>query len=230
MFSPSLPLEYYNAQTRANYYLNPYSGQYIRNKSYARRLQRGFARGLSQAESRGHRVSARGLSESAERRARAEERGSLSPYQVFLGGFERRYGFSYAYWRTLYRRWIAEINRRAWPQATSSRMYVDENGVRADPRIFPGDITAVKQLYDQGFRPERSSSPASWQEWVENQLAVKLETMIEYQDNHNRVPGKMMFASRSGSWMRTGAPAEAVVTLRLATAASAPPIEFWWYH
>lgn len=35
-------------------YLNPYKGTYTTSRSYALRMQRGYARGISQAEARGH--------------------------------------------------------------------------------------------------------------------------------------------------------------------------------
>lgn len=51
----------------ATAYLNPYKGTYITNRSYAQRMQRGYARGLSQAEARGH-TPFLGLTESQWRR------------------------------------------------------------------------------------------------------------------------------------------------------------------
>jgi hypothetical protein len=236
MFSPSLPLEYFNAQTGFTYYLNPYTGQYIRNERYARRLQRGYRYGLSRTEARRsgvHGVAAyraRGQSETQQRVASAQARGNLSPYQVFLGGFERRYGFSYSDWRRWYRRYIKEINERAWPQASSPRMQRDETG-RRDPRIFPEDIRAIIELYNGGYRPVRSSSPASWREWVENHLATRLINMIDYQDNHNSTPAKEAFvAEAQDTWLRTQVPAEDIMSLQLATAAAGPPVEWWYYH
>lgn len=227
-FSPSLPLEYYNVQAKQTYYLNPYSGQYIRNRSYAQRLQRGFSAGMSRAEARGHRVSSSGLSESQQRTLRAQERGDLSPYQVFLGGFERRYGFSYQYWRLLWSRWIKDINARVWPNAPSPRMQV-KGGQRADPRIFPNDIAEIRKMYAAGFRETRASSPASWQEWVENHLAQRFYAIVEYQDNHNPTPGKQLWNAREQTWHRVALPAEEIFNFQ-ATLITAPPVEWWWYH
>lgn len=233
MFSPSLPNEYYNAATGRTYYLNPYSGQYITNKTYARRLQRGFARGLTRTAARRNIRAEPGYSESRERAARAQERGNLSPYQVFLGGFERRYGFSYREWRRWYRLYVREINQRAWPTASSPRMQSDENG-RKDPRLFPQDITYVKNLYDQGLRPSSASSPATWQEWVEINLAARLDVMIEKQDNNNPDPAKQRWNSRDEIWTRPGVIDYAQEILESdyigLTASVGPPREWWFYH
>ena len=221
MFSPSLPLEYVDPQGNTRY-LNPYSQQYIRNKSYALRLQRGFGRGLSQSEARGHGISARGLTESQERVARATERGDLSPYQLFLGGFERRYGFSYQYWRLIYRRYIKEINQRSWPSGPRGQQ--DEY----DPRIFASDISRIKSLYDQGYRDLRGNSPVTWQEWVENHLAIRLDAIVQWQDNHNKTPGREMFSSHNEIWARVATPA--VFVPGAPTAISGPRRAWWFYH
>lgn len=231
MFSPSLPNEYYNANTGRTYYLNPYSGQYITNRTYARRMQRGFERGLSRTAARRNIAAGPEYSESRERAARDLERGNLSPYQRFLGGFQRNYGFEYRQWRSWYNRYIREINHRSWPQATSGRMQRDANGNRQDPRMFPEDLAEVKRLYEQGFRPTSASSPVTWEEWIEINLAGRLAVMIEYQDNGNKDPARERFASRDETWERDEADiGEFYLGIEDINYITGPPLVWWFYH
>lgn len=95
-------------------YFNPYTGTYIRSKSYAQRMQRGYARGMTRQEARGH-VPAVGMTEYGQRRAREEARDFA---------FEQRYGFKYSYWLYLRRNWVDEINEMAAPSANIDPLLV----------------------------------------------------------------------------------------------------------
>src|SRR5579863_9340329 len=68
MAMPPEPLEII-LPTGQTGYLNPYKGTYTTSRSYALRMQRSFARGISQSEARGHKAVG-GLSESQWRRLR----------------------------------------------------------------------------------------------------------------------------------------------------------------
>lgn len=202
-------------------YLNPYQGTYSESRSYARRMQSSYARGLSQATARGHRtVNGRSESQIRRDRERITYGDQLPPWQRFGLGFEQRYGFSYAYWRFLRRNWIDEINQRAYPHPHSRYMMVDANGQRADPRIFPSDITAIRQLYDNGFRDPVHSEVTTWQQWVELRLVERLTAIRDYQDMHDPTFGRLAYQNRSSVWLNAN----------LMGGASAPPLELWWYH
>lgn len=181
-------------------YLNPYRGTYTTSRSYALRMQRGYARGLRQSESRGKPVSPGGLSESQLRRER----------------FEQQYGIPYRVWERLRRKYIIELNKRSWPGGPS-RMNTDDMGNRNDPRVFPSDIYAIRRLYDTGYR-DPVTPVETWEQYAEVRLSQRLNALIMYQDYNDSDPGRADYNSRSGIWYGAF------------TAASAPPIELWYYH
>lgn len=74
-------------------YLNPYSGGYSPNRAYALRMQRGYARGLTQTQAR------RGV----------ELPPDYSESQVRRERFQATYGISYNYYRRLQVRYGADI-------------------------------------------------------------------------------------------------------------------------
>lgn len=163
-------------------YLNPYSGTYSESRSYAMRMQRNFARGISQSEARGHQAVG-GVTESQRRSLRFEE----------LHGIPRRV------WDRLYRRHIREINKRTWAAAPGPRMNAP-GGVRNDPRIFPSDIAAIKALYDTGYR-DPVSGAATWEQYAEERLSQRKMAMRDYQDNHEPASGRAQFDNRTSTWV-----------------------------
>ena len=181
-------------------FLNPYSGTYSASRSYALRMQRNYARGITQAEARGHRPTDEGLTESQVRRVR----------------FQERHGISYNDWARFYRRYVREINRRSFPTAPGPAMVID-NGVRRDPRIFPEDIAAVRDLYNNGFR-DPVYNPGSWEEWTDQRLAERLGALVDFQDSADSAAGSQQFWGRTSAWIGTMG------------IAAAPPVEFWYYH
>lgn len=116
-------------------------------------------------------------------------------------------------WRKLY---IQEINRRSFPSAPSRSMQF-RDGTRVDPRIFISDILMVKQLYDGGYR-DPVLSPRTWEEWVELRLRERLSALVAYQDESDYMPGRIQYGQRNGTW------------IGFFGAASAPPVELWYYH
>ena len=75
-------------------YWNPYSQAYTTSRSYAMRLQRGYAQGVSRQQARrGIRSWIPGMSE-AQNRAQA---------------FQDKYGISYNYWRRIQRKYLTKI-------------------------------------------------------------------------------------------------------------------------
>lgn len=197
-----MPLEIISPEG-APRYLNPYTLRYTASKSYAERMQRGYARGLSQQESRGKRAG--------------------REYEQRKSAFEARYGFTPQYWDYLRRNWINEINRRAWRNAPSQSMQF-VNGQRADPRIFPSDITQIKTLYDSGYRDPVYPNAGTWMAWAEERLYERLQAILDYQVNTDKSTGRDAYYARAQTWLPGG-----MFTGALA-AASAPPIELWWYH
>lgn len=92
-----------------------------------------------------------------------------------------------------------------------------DGGVRQDPRIFPEDIAAVRDLYTNGFR-DPVYDPGSWEQWVEQRLAERLSALVQYQDDNDSAPGSQQFWGRTSAW------------IGFMGAAAAPPVEFWYYH
>jgi hypothetical protein len=217
---PGLPLEIILPSGRPAW-LNPYQGTYSESRNYALRMQRNYSRGISQASARGHSTTAGGLSETQVRRQReqAKYQDELSPWQRFGIGFENRYGFTYNYWRKLRRRYIDEINARALPNAPSNRMIMLA-GQRRDPRVFPADIAAIRQLYQSGFRDPVHSGAATWEQWTELRLLERLTAIRDYQDGADPTFGRNAYYARSDVWL----------SVNLLGGASGPPIELWWYH
>lgn len=161
-------------------YLNPYTGKYTRSKSYARRMQGAFARGLTQSEARGHRAVG-GETETQRRRRQTRERTGLTPWESFGIGFQQRYGFSYTYWRKLRRRYVDEINRRASPGAA----------------IKPSHITDVINLFNMGWFDSQRPELRSWEAWVEVHLGERLWSTILFQDERERAYGQFNFVRRN---------------------------------
>ena len=160
-------------------YLNPYTGTYTASRSYGLRMQRGYSRGLPQFEARG-----KPSGESRIRREQAAERGT-TPWELFKSSFERRYGFSYSYWRSLRRRWVDEINR-----------LTSKDGFG---HIEPVHIQQVIQLFATGWRDRQFPELDTWQAWVENSLDLRLENMIAYQEYGEINPGRQRWLSRSSN-------------------------------
>lgn len=197
MATPQPPEIFLPSGERA--YLNPYRGTYTTSRSYALRMQRNYARGISQGEARGHQT-AGGPSESVLRRQR----------------FEQEYGIPYHVWERFRRKYIKEINDRSW-RGGPSTMQLNEFGNRADPRIFLSDILAIRELYDRGYR-DPVTPVDTWEQYAEVRLSQRLNALIMYQDYNDADPGRADYNNRSGIWYGTF------------SAASAPPIELWYYH
>lgn len=162
-------------------YLNPYRGTYTPSRSYALRMQRGYARGLSQGDARGKRVTATGQTEYQRRAAATQERYGMSPWQLRYGiGFERRYGFKYRYWRKLQRMYVNDINARSSPGGA----------------ISPSTVGQVKENWRVGFRDQFQPDlrgPDDWEPWIERRLSEKLDDMISYQDLGEKANGAYHF-------------------------------------
>lgn len=170
MTSPA-PLEIDLPGGRRGYY-NPYSGRYTTSRSYAQRMQRGFARGVSQQTARGQRPA-----EHIIRRERERERGGVD----FPFGFEQRYGFSYGYWQRLRRMGVSEINRRSAPGG----------------RIEPLMVTQVIEAWRFGWRDQNRPELTSWQMWVEVHIVERLAAQRMYQDENESGLGYYNFQLRS---------------------------------
>jgi hypothetical protein len=196
----SEPLFIIDVETRETLYYNPYSGQYTRSRSYAERMQRNYLRGISRQEARGH-APAANTTEASTRRER----------------FLQRYQIGYNRWRRWQRRYIREINQLAWKDGPRT-LQIDENGQRADPRIFLIDALAVKQLFDSGFRDPVYPNVLTWDDWFEERLKERLYALQQYHDNHNPQPGRQQWQTHAGTWFGQFA------------SATGPPIELWYYH
>lgn len=223
-------------RTGETQYLNPYQRTYTPRRAYARRMQSGFRRGLTQQQARRNVTGyAPGVSEYQIRREREREKYQQLPPNVplYQFNFEQRYGFSYLYWRRLRRRYIQEINQRAWHNPPSNRMNI-EGGQRRDPRVFPGDIAEVKRLYDAGNRDPLYPDLTSWEQWAELRLAERLTAIRAYQDDLSEAEaevvesgpayGRAKYFSREEFWPPGG------VWLMAGVVSVAPVIELWWYH
>lgn len=139
-------------------------------------MQRGYARGLSQHEARGQRGG-----ESVRRRERVERETGQTPWQIYAFNFRQRYGFSYSYWRTLRKRYINEINRRASPGA----------------QMLPSHITDIINLFNMGWRDDRRPELRTWEAWVEVHLGERLWSTILYQDDGETAYGSFNFTFRN---------------------------------
>lgn len=96
-------------------------------------------------------------------------------------------------------------------------MVIDANGNRNDPRVFIGDILAIKTLYDQGYR-DPVVPVQNWEQYAEVRLEQRLNALVMYQDHNDSEPGRADYSNRSGTWYG------------YLGMASAPPIEMWYYH
>lgn len=161
-------------------YLNPYSRTYTTKRDYGLRMQRNYARGIRQAEARGHKPSILGETESQRRRRLAIEQGT-TPYQQRLTTWALRYpGMSYSWYQRIYRMYIAEINYRSSP----------------DTRIGPSTVYA--QLANSGspnLPPPQQPPTGHTEEWVENQLLWRLKAMQDFQDEGDNEVGHALYVN-----------------------------------
>lgn len=113
-------------------YLNPYTGGYSPSRSYALRMQRGYARGLTQTQARRGVTLPAGYSESQVRR----ERGYSGEIQ--RQRFEQRYpGITYNEYRSYQRRYGSDIvNTR--PGGISPQLIVQAKQQEASGILPPG--------------------------------------------------------------------------------------------
>lgn len=155
-------------------YYNPYTGRYTTSKSYGLRMQRGYARGVSQQTARGKPASEHII---RKEREQAKEGGGID----YPFNFERVYGFSYGYWQRLRRMGVSEINRRSAPGG----------------RIVPIMVTQVIEAWRFGWRDINRPEITSWQMWVELHIVERLAAMRLYQDNNDSQLGSLNFRMRS---------------------------------
>lgn len=198
MTTPSIggqPLQIVHPNGETILYLNPYTGTYTASKSYGLRMQRGYRRGLPQYEARG-----KPAGEAAIRRQQIQEQYGQTPWQRFTQSFERRYGFSYSYWRYLRRNWVDEIN-----SLTSK----DGFG-----HITPTTVSQIIQMWNAGIHDPYHPEFESWQAWVENRLETRLDDTVAYQEFRDKEPGRISWGQRN--W--------------LTMTGTGPPIEFYYYH
>lgn len=166
MSSP-LPPEILDPQGRT-LYLNPYRQTYTANRAYAYRQQRGFARGLTQSEARGHAVR-NGLTES--------QRRQRPSYSESAFAFQARHGVSLAWWRRMRRLYINPMNAMASPGNQITLSFIDQEMQNAPT------LTAVTQ------------EPAG-PEWMEQRLAERLYAMDMYREGNSQ-PGFAYFQMRT---------------------------------
>lgn len=132
-------------------------------------------------------------------------------------------GLTESQWRRLRRLYVDQINAMSWAEGPP-RMYAP-GGHRQDPRIFRHDVQAIVQLYDQGYRDPGAPSINNWLQYAEWRLAARLSAMIAYQEDGDPIPGRAAFFGHSQIWPKSGVWLQAGFDF-----ASAPPIEFWYYH
>jgi hypothetical protein len=132
-------------------------------------------------------------------------------------------GLTESQWRRLRRLYVDDINRMAWEEGPP-RMNAP-GGVRKDPRIFKQDVQAIQNLYDQGYRDPGAPSIDNWLAYAEWRLAGRLSAMIAYHEDSDPMPGRMAFFGHSQVWPKSGIWLQSGFDF-----ASAPPIEFWYYH
>lgn len=174
------PLQIIHPNGKTILYLNPYSGTYTASRSYGLRMQRGYARGLPQYEARGKRAN-----EARIQRERIQEQYGQTPWERFNQSFERRYGFSYSYWRYLRRKWIDEINKKT-----------SKDGFG---HIKPIQVAQMIQLFQTGWRDKAFPEFTDWKPWTENALDLRLENMLAYQEDGDPLPGRGRFFARSSN-------------------------------
>jgi hypothetical protein len=151
-------------------YLNPYRGTYTTSRSYALRMQSGYARGMSRQSARGH-VSPTGVTEYALRAQR----------------FQQKYGYSLSWWRKVQRKYIQPIEDMGqvpgndWPTAGNWRDIIAE------------DYRIVTLWYGTGPVPGIIIPPENI---VEERLMIKIESMVEYREG-DRSTGRGEFYARS---------------------------------
>jgi CubicO group peptidase (beta-lactamase class C family) len=158
-------------------YLNPYSGTYTPSRAYGLRMQRAFSRGLGQGTARGHRIGPTGLTESQRRYQQSVAATGQTPWQRYTLNFERTYGFSYNYWRQLWRKWIKEINSRVDASVAVTPQWVQQEMVNID-------------FYAAGGLAGKP--------WIEQRLDAKLASIIAYQDDNDKSLGFGYYINRDG--------------------------------
>jgi len=181
-------------------YYNPYSQAYTPSRSYGLRMQRGYARGLTQTQARRAAtpraaINRLGISESQYRRQQIRQRQEeLRREQEFLAGiqFRSQYGFELSYWNYLRASYVDEINQN---RVEGSNIDV----------IQPQSVADIIQLYNMGAVDITEYD--TWQGWVEHRLEELMEDIRDYKRGQYQ-PGQVNFYSRPAY----------------------TPIEFWWYH
>lgn len=148
-------------------FLNPYRQTYTANRPYAYRMQRGFARGLTQSEARGQGVR-NGLTES-QRRQRPD-------YSTSAAAFYARHGVTLAWWRRMRRLYINPMNAEASPGNQITLAFIDQEMQNAP----------VLAATTGGSGPE----------WMEQRLAERLYAMDEYRVGNSQ-PGFAYFQIRT---------------------------------
>jgi hypothetical protein len=111
------------------------------------------------------------------RRQQDLENYGQTPWQRFTRSFERRYGFSYSYWKKLRRLGIDRINQLSSPGM----------------QVTPGLVAQELQMEDR-FSFFQRPGPMG-KAWLEQRIPEKLYSMEQYR-NHNRMPGNQYFAMR----------------------------------
>lgn len=176
MTTPQQPLEIILPATATRgprpAFLNPYTGKYTTSRSYALRMQSGFRRGLTQNQARRGIQSVARESETARRRRLSLSAYGQTPWQRFNLSFEQRYGFSYSWWRYLWRKYIREINEMASPDGQITPFHIQQQ--RANMEITGHDDA-----------------------WLEARLGEKLHDMKEYRAG-NPEDGRYNFIHRDG--------------------------------
>lgn len=160
-------------------FYNPYTGQYTKNRSYARRMQRGFAAGLTRQQARGHGINAQGLTEYQSRRQRQQQPIPgpdviVPPSPEFQ--FRQMWGFELSYWIYLRENWVDAINARTSPAMQITPAWIQQELANADLL--------------------RSIGEPAGEEWLEPRLGERLADIIEYQDYGNPDPGFVHFNYR----------------------------------
>jgi hypothetical protein len=203
MATPSQPLEIIlPGPGNRTGYLNPYTGTYTTSRTYGLRMQRGYARGLPQYSARG-----KPRDEYGQRRQQIQEEYQQTPYERMTQQFERRYGFSYRYWRQLRRRWIDEINSLTSPGSG----------------VIPDHIARVKEAWDNGWRDPYRSEFNDWHDWIENRLDERLNDTLDFQELNDPTSGRQNF----NQWR--GQPGN-VATGQFQFVTTSIPPELYYYH
>lgn len=181
MTQPSLPPEIILPSGQTGY-LNPYKGTYTTSRSYAMRMQRGFAAGLPQQRARGRVLG--GQTEYQQRAALTQERYGMSPWQRFklAREFKQQYGFELRYWEKLRRKWVDEIN------SLSTGGKAPTPGARIiDPQWIADEFANARQ--NALILPLLGGSGKPW---IERRLSENLTDMIQYRQGNSQ-PGALHF-------------------------------------